>query len=69
MRCFTLPSRCGLTSPDKRTLLAQDDDLGAHGLSRLLDGQTAFFIHVDDGDGGVHTSFSHHRRNDGPGYH
>lgn len=59
----------GLTSSDKWTLLAQDNDLGAHGLSRLLDGQTALFVHVDDGDRGEHASSSHHRGNDSPGYH
>lgn len=58
-----------LTSPDEGTLLAEDDDLGAHGLPRLLDGQAAFFVHVDDGDGGVHASPSHHRGNDGAGDH
>lgn len=58
-----------LTSPDEGALLAQDDDLGAHGLPRLLDGQVAFFVHVDDGDRGVHASPSHHRRDDRAGDH
>lgn len=56
-------------SSDKWTLLAQDNDLGAHGLSCLLDGQAAFFIYIDDGDSGVHTSTSHHCSNDSPAYH
>lgn len=56
-------------SPDERALLAEDDDLGAHRLPRLLDHQVAFFINVDDGHGGVHASSSHHRCNDGPTYH
>lgn len=63
---FTRPT---LTSPDEGALLAEDDDLGAHGLPRLLDGQVAFFVHVDDGDRGVHASSSHHRRDDGAGDH
>lgn len=58
-----------LTSPDEGTLLAEDDDLGAHGLPCLLDGQAAFFVHVDDGDGSVHASSSHHRGNDSAGDH
>lgn len=58
-----------LTSSNKWALLAQDDDLGAHGLSCLLDGQAAFFIHVDDGDSGVHTSSFCHRCDDSPGYY
>lgn len=57
------------TSPDERTLFAQDDDLGAHGLPCLLDGKVALFVHIDDGDGGVHASSPHHRSDDGPGYH
>lgn len=56
-------------SSDERALLAQDNDLGAHCLSCLLDCQTSFFIHVDDRDGGVHTSSSNHRGNDSPSYH
>lgn len=61
--------RPALTSPDEGALLAEDDDLGAHGLPRLLDGQVAFFVDVDDGDRGVHASSSHHRRDDGAGDH
>lgn len=62
-------TRHTLTSPDEGALLAEDDDLGAHGLPRLLDGQVAFFVHVDDGDRGIHASSSHHRRDDGAGDH
>lgn len=58
-----------LTSPDKRTLLAQDDDLGAHRLACLLNGQAAFFIHVDDGHSGVHASSFHYSSDDSPSYH
>lgn len=66
---ISFPQHCKLTSSDKWALLAQNDDLGAHRLPCLLDGQTSFFIHVDDGDSGVHASSSHHRCNDGPCYH
>lgn len=62
-------ARPALTSPDEGALLAEDDDLGAHGLPRLLDGQVAFFVHVDDGDRGVHASPSHHRRDYSAGDH
>lgn len=66
---FFSPAVWELTSSDKWTLLAQDNDLGAHGLSCLLDGQTAFFIHVENRDSGVHTSFSRHCGDDCPGYY
>lgn len=36
------------TSSDRRAFLAQDDNLGAHGFARLLDGEAALFINVDD---------------------
>lgn len=55
-----------LTSSDKWALLAQDYNLGAHSLPSLLDGQTALFIHVNDGDSGVCAPTLHHRRNNSP---
>lgn len=60
---------CTLTSSDNWALFAQDDDLGAHCLSCLLDCQVAFFIHVDNRDSGVHTSTSNHRGNNSSSYH
>lgn len=53
-------------SSDKWALLAQDYNLGAHSLPSLLDGQTALFIHVNDGDSGVCAPTLHHRRNNSP---
>lgn len=55
-------------SSDKWTLFAQNNDLGAHCLPRLLDCQAAFLIHIDDRDGCVHTSSSDRGSNDRPGY-
>lgn len=57
-------SSAGLTSFDKRALLTQDDDLGAHGPAGLLNGQVALFVDVDDGDGGVHAPPTRYRSDD-----
>lgn len=55
-----------LTSFDRRTFLAQDNDFSAHGFSSLLDGEASFFIDVDDGDCGVHASSTRHCCDDRP---
>lgn len=55
-----------LTSFDRRTFFAQDDDFRAHGFPSLLDGEASFFVDVDDGDGGVHASSTWHCCDDRP---
>lgn len=55
-----------LTSFDRRTLLAQDNDFSAHAFSSLLDGEASFFVDVDDGDCSVHASSTRHGCDDRP---
>lgn len=56
-------------SSDERALLAQDDDLGAHRLASLLDGQITLFVDADDGNGGIYASSSCHCTDDCPCYY